>query len=199
MVMCTGYLADQIEDEFKDGRSWNIEIEYSKEASPLGTAGALKLARHRLSNSSTFLVMNGDSFLQADFHQLIRFHREHKGVATMAALQVTNGSRYGRVQASTDGRVVGFEEKTGDPTAGLVNAGVYVFDNAIFDHIPDGPSSLEKDVFPNLLSHGVYALEQRGMFIDIGTPDDYARAQELCDNLYGIALDSQYSCSRDFS
>ncbi len=51
----------------------------------------------------------------------------------------------------------------------------------------DNPS-LERDVFPRLLSHGVYALEQRGMFIDIGTPEDYARAQELCERLYKAAL-----------
>lgn len=197
LVMCTGYLADQIEDKFKDGRSWNIEIEYSKELCPLGTAGAIKLAQRHLLDSPTFLVMNGDSFLEADFHQLIQFHRERKGLATMAAMQVTNGARYGRVHVNTNREVTGFEEKTGDPSAGLVSAGVYVFDRAIFDHIPEGPSSLEKDVFPRLRGHGVYALEQRGLFIDIGTPDDYARAQELCDRLYGVALDTQYSHYRD--
>lgn len=197
LVMCTGYLADQIEDEFKDGRAWGIEIEYSKETCPLGTAGALKLAQRYLLSSPIFLVMNGDSFLEADFHHLIQFHRERRGLATIAVLQVTNGARYGRVHVSNDSRVVGFEEKTGDSSSGLVSAGVYVFSRAIFDHIPEGLSSLEKDVFPRSLSHGVYALEQRGMFIDIGTPDDYARAQELCDRLYGAALDRKYSQSHD--
>ena len=76
---------------------------------------------------------------------------------------------------------------------------MYVFNRAVFDHIPEGPSSLEKDVFPRLLSHGIYALVQRGMFIDIGTPDDYARAQELCDRLYEVALDRQYARSHDLS
>jgi D-glycero-alpha-D-manno-heptose 1-phosphate guanylyltransferase len=197
LVMCTGYLADQIEDEFNDGRSWDIQIEYSKEPCPLGTAGAIKLAQRHLSDSPTFLVMNGDSFLETDFHQLIKFHHEREGLATIAAMQVTDGARYGRVHMSPDGRVVGFEEKTGDPAAGLVSAGVYVFNRAVFDHIPEGPSSLEKNVFPRLLSHGIYALVQRGMFIDIGTPDDYAQAQELCDRLYGVALDRQYAHSHD--
>lgn len=197
LVMGTGYLADQIEDKFRDGQSWNIEIKYSKELRPLGTAGAIRLAQTHLRDSTTFLVMNGDSFLETDFHQLIRFHRERKGLATVAALQVTNGARYGRIHVNGDGRVIDFEEKTGDPGAGLVSAGVYVFDRAIFDHIPEGPLSLEKDVFPRLLGHGVYALEQSGMFIDIGTPDDYARAQEICDRLYGAALDPQYSEHRD--
>lgn len=193
LVMCTGYLADQIEHEFRDGRSWNIEIEYSKESCPLGTAGAIKLAQRHVSDSPTFLVMNGDSFLDVDFHQLIQFHRERGGMVTIAALQMNDGARYGRVHTDTDNRVVGFEEKTGNAAAGLVSAGVYVFNRTIFDHIPEGPSSLEKDVFPRLLSHGVYALEQKGMFIDIGTPDDYARAQALRDRLNGAALGTQGS------
>jgi len=197
LVMCTGYLADQIEDEFKDGRSWDIEIEYSREPCPLGTAGAIKLAQCHLLDSPTFLVLNGDSFLEADFHQLIQFHRAHGALATMAVLEATNGARYGRVHIGTDSRVISFEEKTGSPASGLVSAGVYVLNRAVFDHIPEGPSSLEKDVFPRLLSTGFYALEQRGMFIDIGTPEDYARAQELCDRLYGVALDRQYSHSHN--
>ena len=90
-------------------------------------------------------------------------------------------------------RVTGFLEKTGDDGPGLINAGVYVFNRAVFEHIEDRPASLEKDVFPRLLDHGVYALEQCGMFIDIGTPEDYARAQRLCDRLYEAALPR--SCS----
>jgi NDP-sugar pyrophosphorylase family protein len=60
-----------------------------------------------------------------------------------------------------------------------VNAGVYVFSREVWQYLPEGPASLEKDVFPRLLDPGVYAQEQHGIFIDIGTPADYARAQEL--------------------
>ena len=81
----------------------------------------------------------------------------------------------------------GFAEKTGGEPSGLVNAGIYVFNREIFDHIPEGPASLEKDVFPQLLARGVYASQQRGVFIDIGTPEDYARAQRLCARLYEAA------------
>jgi NDP-sugar pyrophosphorylase family protein len=85
------------------------------------------------------------------------------------------------------GRVNGFAEKIGSETSGFVNAGVYVFNREIFGHIPEGPASLEMDIFPQLLTRGVYASEQRGVFIDIGTPEDYARAQELCERLYEAA------------
>jgi NDP-sugar pyrophosphorylase family protein len=186
-VMCTGYLADLIENEFGDGHCWNVAIEYSKEPHPLGTAGALKFAQDHLRDVTDFLVLNGDSFLEVDFDRLVRFHRGHGGLASIAALEVKDASRYGTLHVDADSRVIEFSEKTGSDCPGLVNAGVYVFNRAIFDHIPEGTASLEKEVFPRLVGHGIYVLEQHGMFIDIGTPEDYARAQQLCDRLYQAA------------
>src|SRR5579871_998250 len=73
LVMCTGYLADQIQKEFGNGQAWGVEIEYSEEEQPLGTAGAVKLAGRYLKNHSEFFVMNGDSFLEMDFHKFMEF------------------------------------------------------------------------------------------------------------------------------
>jgi len=188
LVMCTGHLAAQVEEEFGNGNQLNVVIDYSKELRPLGTAGAVKFAEHFLSGVSEFLVMNGDSFLEFDLPQLLRFHREHGGIAAMAVRKVANATRYGAVRLDANRRVVGFSEKSGAQAPGLVNGGVYVFDRDILQHIPDGPVSLEKDVFPGLLEHGVYALEQHGMFIDIGTPEDYARAQTLFESLREAAV-----------
>jgi NDP-sugar pyrophosphorylase family protein len=191
LVMCTGYLGDQIEKAFGDGRSWDVAIEYSKELSPLGTGGAIKLARPYLRDTSDFVVMNGDSFLEFDLRLLIRFHHEHGGLVSMAVVQVKNASRYGTVQMDGSGRVTGFSEKTGRNAPGMVNAGVYIFDRSVLEHIPEGPASMEREVFPQLLHRGVYALEQHGMFIDIGTPEDYALAQVLRDRLYETAFQKQ--------
>ena len=184
LVMCSGYLADQIEVEFGDGRDLGVAIEYSKETQPLGTAGAVKLAQTHLQSMSEFLVMNGDSFLEIDLRQLVKFHRAHGGLATVAVVPVENAGRYGTVHSDSSHRVTAFSEKTGNDSPGLINAGVYVFSRAILDQIPVGPASLEKDIFPKILDQGVYAAEQRGMFIDIGTPGDYARAQVLLNRLY---------------
>jgi D-glycero-alpha-D-manno-heptose 1-phosphate guanylyltransferase len=187
IVMCTGYLADQIESEFGDGRAWDIAIEYSKESSPMGTAGAVKLAEDHLKGASDFLVMNGDSFLEVDLPQLIRFHRERQAIASIAVVGVENASRYGAVSADSDGRVVEFTEKSDSEIPGLINGGVYIFKHSVFECFPEGPASLERDVFPRLLSRGVYALEQTGMFIDIGTPEDYTKAQQISDQLNDAA------------
>jgi len=188
LVMCSGYLAEQIEEKFGDGSAWDVSIAYSREQEPMGTGGAVKLARPHFDVHPDFLVMNGDSFLETDFARLVQFHRERKGLASMAVVPVEDAGRYGTVRVDSGNRVTGFTEKTGAGAAGLINAGVYVFNREVFEHIPEGPASLEKDVFPGVLERGVYALEQSGIFIDIGTPEDYARARALCGRLCDAAL-----------
>ena len=188
VILCTGYLADQVEHEFGDGRALDLEISYSKELEPLGTAGAVKLAKSHLGEASEFLVMNGDSFLEIDLASFIQFHHDRHALVSLAVVRVEDSSRYGTVQVDGNQKVIGFVEKAGSQGPGWVNAGVYVFSTEVLDYIPQGRSSLEKDVFPRLLGKGVYAQEHSGMFIDIGTPEDYARAQQLCDRLYQAAL-----------
>jgi D-glycero-alpha-D-manno-heptose 1-phosphate guanylyltransferase len=188
LVMCTGFQAQQIEEALGDGRKWDVAIEYSKESSPLGTAGAIKQAEHLLSGTSDFLVMNGDSFLELDLQQLLRFHQEHGAWASIAVRRVADAARYGTVEVDRQNRVVRFGEKLGIQKPSLVNGGVYVFKRDVLQHIPEGPGSLEKDVLPRLVEHGTFALEQTGMFIDIGTPQDYARAQALYESLSQAAL-----------
>jgi NDP-sugar pyrophosphorylase family protein len=186
--MCTGYLAEQIQEVFQDGSDFGATIEYSKETVPLGTAGALKLAQRFVQNEPEFLVINGDTFLEIDFNEFSLSHRKHRSLATMAVVPVENSSRYGTVQVGADGRILGFLEKNGQNAPGIINAGVYVFSNAALALIPQGPASLERDVFPLLMEQGFYAIEQRGMFIDIGTPEDYARAKKMSDRLADAAL-----------
>ncbi len=193
LVLCTGYLAHEIEQELGDGRKWDLTIEYSNEPYALGTAGALKHAKLLVRDSSDFLVMNGDSFMEIDFQKLFNYHVSCGGIASMAVLRMKNEMRYGTVQMSASGRVSGFTEKSAGGSHGFVNAGIYVFNRRIFDHIPDGPWSLERDIFPNILELGVYASEQQGVFIDIGTPEDYARAQELSKRLDEAACRKQPS------
>lgn len=177
LVMCTGFLGDEIEKHFKDGSAFGVAIEYAREQQPMGTGGAVKVIRAKMEGASSFLVMNGDSLLQMDISKLLQFHLAHEGIATIAVLRTPDASRYGTVTRGDGGRIAGFSEKDGKAEPGLINAGVYIFSPAIFDRIPQGEASLERDVFPNILDSGVYAMEHDGMFIDIGVPEDYARAQ----------------------
>jgi NDP-sugar pyrophosphorylase family protein len=179
LVMCTGYRAEQIEEAFGDGRDFGVSIQYSRESAPLGTAGAIRLARSYLQHDDDFLVLNGDSLAEINFNGLVAEHRKHKCAATIAVVPVQNTSRYGTVKVDSDRRVLAFLEKTGETVPGVINAGVYVFDNTVLGKIPEGEASLERDVFPGILEQGVYAVPQPGLFIDIGTPEDYARAGEI--------------------
>src|SRR5579862_2996889 len=121
VVMCTGHLADQIETEFGDGRRLGVTITYSREPGPMGTAGALKLAGSLLAHLNDFLVLNGDSLIQIDFGGFLQFHRQHGGIASLAARSVENASQFGTLTTDTDGRVTKFAEKTGITKPGLVN------------------------------------------------------------------------------
>lgn len=196
LVMCTGFEGEQIRKEFGDGGKWNVTIAYSEEAIPLGTAGAIKLAEPFLLQAPQFLVMNGDSFLELDVQQLIRFHTHYGGLATIAVHRVPDTARYGTVQIDAQNKITYFREKMGMSDPGLINGGVYVFQREVLKHFPDGPSGLEKDVLPALLEQGIFALEQNGIFIDIGTPDDYARAQDLYESLSRAAVSSSSDGSR---
>jgi D-glycero-alpha-D-manno-heptose 1-phosphate guanylyltransferase len=187
LVMCTGYLAEQIKEVFNDGNQFDVTIEYSEETVPLGTAGALRLASRYIQHEVEFLVLNGDSFLDIDLNSFLRFHRKHGNCATMAVVSVEDTSRFGTVQIGPEGRILSFVEKTGERAPGIINAGVYVFSNTVLEQIPKGHASLERDVLPHLLEQGVYAFEQQGMFIDIGIPEDYARASKLCNRLANAA------------
>jgi mannose-1-phosphate guanylyltransferase len=188
LIMSTGHLAEQFEETFGNGGRWNSDIRYSRESQPMGTAGALKAAEGYLEESTDFLVVNGDSFMEIDIPQFLRFHRQHRGVVSMAVRKVPDAARYGTVDVDASKRIVGFSEKTGNALPGIVNAGVYLFQRSVLKFMPEGASSLEKDLFPQLLTQGMYASEQDGMFIDIGTPEDYARAQGLYQELYKAAI-----------
>ena len=184
VIMCTGYLADQIENEVGNGENCGVVISYSRELSPLGTGGALKLALNCMPPVSDCVVMNGDSFLDLDLRQLIEAHRERGALVSVAVRKVDNAARYGTVKVGRDNQVIEFLEKTGSQVPGLVNGGVYVIRRDVLQHIPEGSVSLETDIFPKMVGHGMFAFEQGGMFIDIGTPEDYARAQQVSDLLY---------------
>lgn len=179
LVMCTGHLAEQIESEFGKTNEFGASVEFSREDSPLGTAGAVKLAETYLASEREFLVMNGDSFVEVDFQKLLAFHRSRNALVTIVAAKVPDTSRFGTLKIDSGGSLLGFLEKTGKNVPGMINAGAYVFSSDVLKEIPSGPSSLEKDVIPKLLGKGVFAFESEGLFIDIGTPDDYLRAKSI--------------------
>ncbi|AMV28222.1 D-glycero-alpha-D-manno-heptose 1-phosphate guanylyltransferase [Gemmata sp. SH-PL17] len=179
-VLCVGHMADQIEAEFGDGSRFGVRIDYSHDGEKLlGTGGALKRAERFFAPAA--VVVNGDTYIDVDLHQLAHTHasartRWHDTGATLTLARMPDASRYGSID--TDGtRVRAFREKeTGAAQSGWVNAGVYVIERDLLARIPaDEVVSLERDVFPAALRDGLTlaAFSQDAGFHDIGTPDDF--------------------------
>ena len=172
IILAVSHRRESIEERFADGRSLGISIAYSRESQPLGTAGALRKALP-LIRGNDVLVLNGDSFVDVDYVELLRLHRARAASLTITAAFRSDCRDYGRLKIS-DGRVLSFHEKEhSDPSPGYVNAGVYVFRRELIQGIqPDIVQSLENNVFSSLLAQGelIFAYSTSGYFLDMGTP-----------------------------
>lgn len=173
MLLLTGYKSGEFA-RYDGLRLGSLSVEVVTEPDPAGTAGALAHAANRL--DPRFFLLNGDSFF--DFNWLALAEGNNDDWIMRAALATgVRGDRYGRVDMA-DGRIRGFFPKGESDLP--INAGIYLARRTILEHVRKLPCSLESDVLPVLATQGQLAGHQaRGAFIDIGVPDDFARAQEL--------------------
>jgi len=177
-VLATGYMSEHIESHFGDGAAWNVSVAYSRERSPLGTGGAIKLAESLLRDR--FLVLNGDTYVEFDPEAMRKALDSQGAVMAMLLKRIEDTSRYGAVVLGEGGRIRAFSEKGANTGPGFINAGVYMARKELLAEIAaDRPVSLENEVMPRLLKLGVQGVEMNGLFIDIGVPEDYLRAQTL--------------------
>jgi len=177
VVLATGYLSDAITQEI--GTRWRgMEIDYSREDTPLGTGGAVALAAAMLRSDSVH-VANGDTFLRFDHVELERAAQRAGSSIALALARVGDVGRYGAVDVH-DGKVVAFLEKGGNGP-GWINAGQYFLDRDAIAALPRGePFSFEARVLLPAASRGeLAALEKSAEFIDIGIPEDFHLAQRV--------------------
>jgi NDP-sugar pyrophosphorylase family protein len=185
IVISTGYKATAIKGYFRNGRSFGVHISYCHEAAPLGTGGALKKAAQRI-DDEYFLVLNGDSYLDFNFRDMLTFHILQSAMATIGLTWSKDTRRFGRVELNAERQVIQFIEKS-DTIPGYINGGVYICRSDLVDTIPSGNVSLEMDVLPSLAGRGLYGLPAGEIFADIGTPTSY---RNVCRNplaLFDIA------------
>lgn len=177
IVLALGHKATSIQDSIQSIQS-PVPIAFSIETSPLGTGGAILHALQHL-KGETFLAMNGDSFFDIDFAAFHQFHRAKQGVLSIACLEVGDSSRYGSIALDKTSKVNKFIEKATSPLhlgRGIINGGIYLMQKNSLKCFPVS-CSLEKEIFPSLLSLGVYGYLSPGTFIDIGTPASLEQAQ----------------------
>lgn len=179
VVLCLGHLSDAVQKHVEAHPVDGVEVVCVVEPAPLGTAGAIALAAQEI-KSKTVMVMNGDSFTGADLCRFLSGHAYSRADGSVLCTRVPDAGRYGQVEISPDGRIESFAEKTPDAGAGAINAGLYLFEQAMLQIISDasGPS-LEKDVFEKLSVGTLNAHVVDAPFIDIGTPESLAQAETV--------------------
>ncbi len=172
-AISVNYKAEMVERHFGDGSAWGARIEYLHEPTRLGTAGALALLPQR--PAEPFLVMNGDLLTKLNFANLLSFHTQHHAQATMCVRQYDLQIPYGVVR--TEGhKLLGVDEKPVHRF--FVNAGIYAFDSAVLDHVPQGRFFDMTELFDALVKRGLAtaAFPLREYWLDIGQMQDYQRA-----------------------
>jgi NDP-sugar pyrophosphorylase family protein len=178
IVFSLGFRADQVQSYLADNPPNVLQVGSVIEPEPAGTAGALRFVAPKLS-SDPILVMNGDSFIDADLSEFLQAHHDSDYGVTILCVALPDVSRFGRVEIDDRNRITRFAEK--DPArtgAGLINAGVYLFDREVLDDIVRGDAkSLERDVFASLGGIGAHVVS--GAFLDIGTPESLAAAESI--------------------
>lgn len=198
VVLLTGYRGEQIEAEF-GSRYRDLSLAYSNETSPLGTAGALRLALAKLYPVSSpavngardgVLVLNGDSYCDTDLRRFRAFHEHARADASLVLAQVQDTSRFGKVETTPKHRLARFLEKQEAGGAGSINAGIYLINRELIEEIPDGrPVSIEREMFPAWLrTRTLLGFGSEGAFLDIGTPESYRAAEEFFTRLHGANL-----------
>jgi len=184
VILAVGYQRDLIRSHF-DTRAREISLEYSIESTPLGTGGALRNAVDFVKSESV-LIMNGDSYTDADLSGFVADHRESQADFSVLVVPTDGRLDCGLVSVNPDGKVMGFKEKQSATGMQYVNAGIYMVDKKILFEIPPNQRvSLEEELFPRLLAEGknIRAFHHSGSCIDIGTPERYLHAQETLANV----------------
>ena len=193
IMVNVSHLAEEIENYFRDGQRFGVQIAYSFEGriedgeligEALGSAGGLKrIQDFQRFFDDTFVVLCGDALIDLDLTEAVRRHRQKGAMASLITRRVPMDevSSYGVVVTDDDGRVRSFQEKpaVADAASDMINTGIYIFEPDVFDFIPSGEAfDIGADLFPRLVEAGApfYALPMEFEWVDIGKVPDYWQA-----------------------
>jgi mannose-1-phosphate guanylyltransferase / phosphomannomutase len=179
VIVTVAFMPQAIRSYFGNGDNLGLQIEYSVEESPLGTAGSVRLASDRL--GETFIVISGDALCDVDLTDLIRFHREKRAAVTIGLKSVENPLEFGIVVTDEAARIERFLEKPSwsQVFSDTINTGIYVLEPEVLRHVPtDRPYDFSKELFPLLLEMGrpLYGYVFDDYWQDIGNLDQFRQA-----------------------
>ena len=179
VIVTVAFMPQAIRSYFGDGDFLGLNVEYSVEESPLGTAGSVRLASDKLDD--TFVVISGDALTDVDLRGLAAFHEDKGAAVTIGLKSVENPLEFGIVVTDDEGRIERFLEKPswGQVFSDTINTGIYVLDPEVLRHVPtDRPYDFSKELFPLLLEMGrpLYGYVFDEYWQDIGDLDQYRQA-----------------------
>ena len=186
MILAVGHLKELLKAFFNDGKKWDMEIKYSYEDKPMGTAGPLKLIRSN-DIEDNFIVMNGDVLTDLNYGEFFEYHKKNNALCTIATYQKPVKINLGVLELENNG-VVNYIEK---PVLNYtVSMGVYAFKKETLDFIPpdtffDFPDLIKKLIKENKKVMGYHFNNQ---WLDIGTPSDFEIANEVFEKNKNIFL-----------
>lgn len=177
VILSLGYRSEVVVQWLKEN-SFSFDVDYVVEDEPLGTGGGIKLALSSCHND-TVIVLNGDTYLDVDFHSLLHHHKLLKATTTLSLKPMQRFERYGAVVVDEQHCILSFEEKKFTPQ-GFINGGVYVLNkSAVLEKNLPQRFSFEQDFLETFVDERqFYGMVNDGYFIDIGIPEDYQKAQE---------------------
>lgn len=164
-------------------KRFGINITFSVETEPLGTAGPLKLAAETLlKDDSPFFVLNSDVTCEYPFKELIAFHKKHGNEGTICVTKVEEPSKYGVIvhQPGHPSRIERFVEKPVEFVGNRINAGIYILNTSVLDRIDLRPTSIEQETFPAMVrDNELHSFDLEGFWMDVGQPKDFIAGTEL--------------------
>ncbi len=175
VFIATGYMGAKVADFFERNQG-RRKVDVVIEERPLGTGGALKNLEKRIKGK--FIVLNGDVICSLDLRQMLRYHEQKRGLATISLWEVADPTPFGMVVLDPEGHISAFKEKPrrDEVTSHAVNAGTYILEPEILGYMEPGrETSIEKEVFPKVLARGLFGFRFEGHWFDAGTLNSYLR------------------------
>ena len=181
VLIAAGFGIEQMREHFASVET-PYKITIIEETEPLGTGGAIRNCRAHL-RDETFCVMNGDLLSSVPVGDMLEFHRSQGGLATISLWEVDDPTRFGVCDIRDDGRVYQFQEKPTmeEACSNMINAGCYILEPEVFERMPAGPHSMERDVYTPIAAEGLLnGFPFTGHFVDAGTPASWLEATTIC-------------------
>ena len=182
VIVAAGYGVEKMREHF-NGMSLPYELKIVEETEPLGTGGAIVNCKSYLTGDA-FCVINGDLVTSLRVEEMLEFHKSNGGIATISLWEVEDPSRFGVADYRQEsGKIMRFQEKPPKEEAysNLINAGTYILEPEIFQLMPEGAHSIERDVYEDLAATGgLNGFPFEGWFVDAGTPNSFVDATKVC-------------------